>query len=438
MRSAVLRAAPVAVRSTGAAVEQQPTPLRAPVERAGSKQRNRALRRPAGVHHSPCRHKARLFHSQVHVPPLPWQVGQLAGAGGGHMRGPVAAADGVRRAHRGGRPYAGCRRWGTDAALAPTAAATALAVSSLPPSAAAPCTPPVRPQCCKAGGRHSWRRPAHRNPPPPPPCPPPTAPSSKDRHYSLAVYILLRGITLLIRTGNRPQAPAALRALLAPTRMEHGDTLIMCACCSQIIYAFIMHPGTLPPSYVRFIRKQGAKELYVYEGIRVGGTGFRVYFKPGAAGRGGAGRGGVAGEARWAGLGFGLASEGEGQADWTWWTWWTDQVEPGHKAEWGQQATPARPRRQGSRPPAPAAAPPPRRRSSRAARSRACRCRRSTRSRARPPRTATARCPAPSSTPARRAGSTRSRYSRTTTSARCACTCPSTCCPCCSCTGSGC
>lgn len=93
--------------------------------------------------------------------------------------------------------------------------------------------------------------------------------SSKDRHYSLAVYVLLRGITLLIRTGNRPAAPAWLRALLGPTRMEHGDTLLMCACCSQIIYAFIMYPQTLPPSYVRFIRKQGAKELYIYQGIQV-------------------------------------------------------------------------------------------------------------------------------------------------------------------------
>lgn len=38
---------------------------------------------------------------------------------------------------------------------------------------------------------------------------------------------------------------------------------------SQIIYAFIMMPHTLPASYVRFIRKQGAKELYVWQGVRV-------------------------------------------------------------------------------------------------------------------------------------------------------------------------
>jgi hypothetical protein len=39
---------------------------------------------------------------------------------------------------------------------------------------------------------------------------------------------------------------------------------------SQIIYSFIMMPHTLPANYVRFIRKQGAKELYVWQGVRVG------------------------------------------------------------------------------------------------------------------------------------------------------------------------
>jgi hypothetical protein len=96
--------------------------------------------------------------------------------------------------------------------------------------------------------------------------------SPKSRHYSLATYILLRGITLLIRTGNKPRAAArhpVLHAALAPTRLAHGDTLLMCCAASQIVYAFIMMPQTLPPSYVRFIRKQGAKELYVWRGIRV-------------------------------------------------------------------------------------------------------------------------------------------------------------------------
>lgn len=72
----------------------------------------------------------------------------------------------------------------------------------------------------------------------------------KQRHHSLATYILLRGLTLLVRTGNKPdcrQRHPLLHALLAPTRMEHGDTLLMCIATSQIIYSFIVMPSTLPP-----------------------------------------------------------------------------------------------------------------------------------------------------------------------------------------------
>ena len=53
------------------------------------------------------------------------------------------------------------------------------------------------------------------------------------RHHSLALYVLLRGVTLLVRCGNKPDAPPAVRALLAPTRWRHGDTGLMCLCTSQ-------------------------------------------------------------------------------------------------------------------------------------------------------------------------------------------------------------
>ena len=72
---------------------------------------------------------------------------------------------------------------------------------------------------------------------------PSPAPSRrKNRHYSLATYILLRGITLLVRTGNRSQRRPWLHKLLAPTRLDHGDTLLMCLSCSQVVYAFLMMP----------------------------------------------------------------------------------------------------------------------------------------------------------------------------------------------------
>ncbi|KAF5834998.1 hypothetical protein DUNSADRAFT_8055 [Dunaliella salina] len=91
------------------------------------------------------------------------------------------------------------------------------------------------------------------------------------RHHSLATYILLRGLTLLVRTGNKPdcqQRHPVLHALLAPTRMAHGDTALMCLASSQIIYSFIVMPATLPPSYARFIDKIAGKESFVWHGAR--------------------------------------------------------------------------------------------------------------------------------------------------------------------------
>lgn len=35
-------------------------------------------------------------------------------------------------------------------------------------------------------------------------------------------------------------APPALRALLRPTRLAHGDTLLMCAAASQILYRCVV------------------------------------------------------------------------------------------------------------------------------------------------------------------------------------------------------
>lgn len=66
------------------------------------------------------------------------------------------------------------------------------------------------------------------------PTPPQHTSSARNRHYSLATYILLRGITLLIRVGNKErnrQRHPWLHAALAPTRLTHGDTLLMCASC---------------------------------------------------------------------------------------------------------------------------------------------------------------------------------------------------------------
>ena len=43
---------------------------------------------------------------------------------------------------------------------------------------------------------------------------------SETRHHSLATYVMLRGLTLLVRTANKPSANPLLRRLLALTRLQ--------------------------------------------------------------------------------------------------------------------------------------------------------------------------------------------------------------------------
>lgn len=89
------------------------------------------------------------------------------------------------------------------------------------------------------------------------------------QHNSLSLYIFLRGITLLIRCGNKVTTQEWLHTLLAPTRMTHGDTLLMCLASSQIIYSFVVIPKTMPRSYVNFINRHALKPRYVWTALRV-------------------------------------------------------------------------------------------------------------------------------------------------------------------------
>ena len=116
--------------------------------------------------------------------------------------------------------------------------------------------------CCsrmvpQSGLRHLWS------------VPPTIVCRPKNRHTSLALYILLRGLTLLVRCGNKPTAHPWVHRALAPTRWRHGDTALMCLSTSQIGYSWIMMPWTLPPSYVSFLNKHGGKPHYLYRAAQV-------------------------------------------------------------------------------------------------------------------------------------------------------------------------
>ncbi|KFM24545.1 hypothetical protein F751_2263 [Auxenochlorella protothecoides] len=93
-----------------------------------------------------------------------------------------------------------------------------------------------------------------------------TGPGSN--HTSLAMYVFLRGLVLLVRCGNLPGGPAWRRRLLAPTRATHGDVALMCLAVTQLGYSWMVTPKTLPGAYIRFLNKHGGKPTYMYAAIR--------------------------------------------------------------------------------------------------------------------------------------------------------------------------
>ena len=89
------------------------------------------------------------------------------------------------------------------------------------------------------------------------------------QHNSLALYVFVRGLTLLVRCGNHLDRRHVLYSLLWPTRMRHGDVMLMCLSGSQILYSFIMMPHTMPKSYRHFIDRNTGREAYVWQTVKV-------------------------------------------------------------------------------------------------------------------------------------------------------------------------
>ena len=89
------------------------------------------------------------------------------------------------------------------------------------------------------------------------------------QHNSLALYIFVRSLTLLIRCGNHLPRRHVLFSLLWPTRMQHGDVMLMCLSGSQILYSYIMMPHTMPKSYRHFLARHTGREAYVWKTVKV-------------------------------------------------------------------------------------------------------------------------------------------------------------------------
>jgi len=96
-------------------------------------------------------------------------------------------------------------------------------------------------------------------------------------HTSLALYIFLRSVVLLARCGfKRGERDPALRAALSPLQYRHGDVLLMCMAASQLTYAFIHEPTTLPGNYIKFLQKQVGKDGAILQAMAILGKGVDV------------------------------------------------------------------------------------------------------------------------------------------------------------------
>ncbi|GAQ87156.1 hypothetical protein KFL_003350060 [Klebsormidium nitens] len=88
---------------------------------------------------------------------------------------------------------------------------------------------------------------------------------SKERHTSMAIYILVRAAVLTVRCGLKSRR---FGWLFTPFGWRHGDAFLMCLSSLQILSAWILYPSTLPRSYVNFLNKHGGKDVSIIENIR--------------------------------------------------------------------------------------------------------------------------------------------------------------------------
>jgi len=89
----------------------------------------------------------------------------------------------------------------------------------------------------------------------------------KDPQYAIAIYVYVRALWLFLRR-SRTSGSKVLRTVSAPLELPHADILVMCLSCTQILYAWLMEPRTLPVTYRKFLDKHCGKPEWVIQSIR--------------------------------------------------------------------------------------------------------------------------------------------------------------------------
>ncbi|KAJ4866133.1 Mitochondrial import inner membrane translocase subunit Tim17/Tim22/Tim23 family protein [Raphanus sativus] len=84
-----------------------------------------------------------------------------------------------------------------------------------------------------------------------------------NQRRTLALYLLAR-----LGQAAYNSAKSKNKFHLWGSHWRHGDSLLFSLACSQVMYAFIMRPETLPKSYREFIQKTGPVARPVYQAVR--------------------------------------------------------------------------------------------------------------------------------------------------------------------------
>ncbi|KAJ6386703.1 hypothetical protein OIU78_016604 [Salix suchowensis] len=84
-----------------------------------------------------------------------------------------------------------------------------------------------------------------------------------NRRRTLALYLLAR-----VAQCAYNSAKSKNKFHFWGSHWRHGDSLLFSISCAQVMYAFIMHPESLPQAYQDFIQKTGPVAAPVYKSIR--------------------------------------------------------------------------------------------------------------------------------------------------------------------------
>jgi hypothetical protein len=82
-------------------------------------------------------------------------------------------------------------------------------------------------------------------------------------HRTLALYLFAR----VIQAWYNSQKQAG-KFHFWGSSWKHGDTLLFALSCAQILYAYVMRPDTLPPSYYKFMLETAPLHHIPLEAIR--------------------------------------------------------------------------------------------------------------------------------------------------------------------------